>query len=354
MKENKKTILIVTRGLTAGGMERTSVNLASYFHSKNYHVVYFTLFKTPHFFKLDSEIEIVEPAINRESYNKFVYAFKLIPTLRRIIKSRKIDYVLGIGEYFNPFVLFATFGLSCKVFVSDRLSPDIKLGLVDKFKKISYPFADGAISQTQYAAKKLSENTKLKNIIVIPNPLKPINKVDVPLKKQIISVGRLNPEKGHRVLIEAFAKIENRDWNLILIGDGVERKNLEQQITSLNISNRVVLKGELTDFGKELSESQIFILPSLSEGFPNALIEAMSLPLACISSDCVAGPSDIIKDGFNGVLVKPNDVEALTSKIDALINDEVLRNKLKDNAYKIIEDLEFNAIAQRYLDFITK
>ncbi len=346
--------MIVTRGLTAGGMERTSVNLATYFLSRNYRVVYFTLFRTPHFFTLDSEIEIVEPAIDRERYNKFMYAFKLIPTIRKIIKARKIDYVLGIGEYFNPFVLLATFGLSCKVFVSDRLSPDIKLGLVDIFKKISYPFADGAISQTQYAAKKLKLNTKLKNVIVIPNPLKPITKVEVPIKKQIVSVGRLNREKGHRILIEAFAKIDNKDWILMLIGDGVERNNLEELVGILNINNRVIFAGELADFSKELSESQIFVLPSLSEGFPNALIEAMSVPLACISSDCIAGPSDIIRDGFNGVLVKPNNVDALTSKINALIDDEVLRNQLKDNAFRIIQDLEFNSIAQRYLDFITK
>lgn len=346
--------MIVTRGLTAGGMERTSVNLAGYFHSMNYRVVYFTLFKTPHFFKLDPAIEIVEPSINRESYNKFIYALKLIPTLRRIIKAKKIDYVLGIGEYFNPFTIFATFGLGCSVFVSDRLSPDIKLGLVDIFKKISYPFATGAISQTQYAATKLGANTYLKNIVVIPNPLKPIPKVAVPLKTQIVSVGRLNPEKGHRILIEAFSKIESKDWNLMIIGDGVERNNLQELVGNLNISDRVKFTGELVDFSKELAESQIFILPSLSEGFPNALIEAMSVPLACISSDCVAGPSDIIEDGVNGILVNPNDVEALTLKIDALINDEALRIKLTNNAYRIIENLEFGLIAKRYLDFITK
>ena len=345
--------MIVTRGLTAGGMEKTSVNLAEYFNSMKCKVIYFTLFKNPHFFKLDDKIEIIESSIDRENHNKYVYAFKLIPQIRKAIKDYNVDIVLGIGEYFNPFTIVSTFGLGCKVFVSDRLSPTIKLGIVDIFKKIAYPFANGAISQTQFAAKKLIESTRLKNIKVIPNPLKPVKRMDIAVKKQIITVGRLNPEKGHKILMESFAKIENKDWILTLVGDGIERNKLEELAIKLGISERVNFAGELVDFSRELSESQIFVLPSLSEGFPNALIEAMSVPLACISSDCVAGPSDIIEHGVNGILVKPNNIDELTLKIDELINNEELRIKLKNNAFQIIEDLEFNLIANRYLEFIT-
>ena len=345
--------MIITRGLTAGGMERTSVNVASYFHSKGYKVIYFTLFNFPHFFKLHEDIKIIEPKFDREKNNKFFYALKLIPSIRKVIKEQNVNYVLGIGEYFNPFTIFATFGLSCKVFVSDRLSPDIKLGLVDVLKKMTYPFADGAISQTNYAAKRLKENTKIKNITVIPNPLNPILRIEVPVKNQIVTVGRLNPEKGHKFLIEAFSKIENKDWKLMLIGDGVERNNLEKQVEELQLTDRVVFRGELRDFSLELSESQIFVLPSLSEGFPNALIEAMSVPLACISSDCVAGPSDIIENGLNGILVEPRNTNDLTKKLDMLISDFELRNKLKNNAFKIVDDLNFETIANKYFEFIT-
>ena len=353
VKKSVGTLMIITRGLTAGGMERTSVNVASYFHSKGYNVIYFTLFNFPHFFKLHDDIEIIEPKFDREKHNKFIYALKLIPSIRKVIREQNVNFVLGIGEYFNPFTIVATMGLRCKVFVSDRLSPDIKLGLVDVFKKLSYPFADGAISQTNYAAKRLKENTKIRNITVIPNPLNPIHKLQVPLKNQIVTVGRLNPEKGHKYLIEAFSQIENKDWKLMLIGDGVERIILEKQVEELQLTDRVVFRGELRDFSLELSESQIFVLPSLSEGFPNALIEAMSVPLACISSNCVAGPSDIIVNGENGILVEPKNIEQLKNQINVLIGDSELRNKLQNNAINIVKDLNFESIANKYFEFIT-
>lgn len=98
-------------------------------------------------------------------------------------------------------------------------------------------------------------------------------------------MGRLEKVKGHEYLIKAFAKIEDQDWELSIVGDGSERPYLENLTKVLNIDNKVIFHGHLRDFRKQLSEAKIFVLPSLSEGFPNALIEAMSLPLPCISTD---------------------------------------------------------------------
>ncbi len=156
------------------------------------------------------------------------------------------------------------------------------------------------------------------------------------------------------MLIRAFARISSNDWTLHVIGDGPELSNLEIESLNLGISQRVKFYGFKKDFSKVLGESDIFVLPSFYEGFPNALIEAMSVPVACVSSDCIAGPSDIIKEGINGLLVQPNNVEQLAFRLNRLIENPELRRRLATEAYKVRETYAFAKIAQQYLDFIFK
>ena len=171
-------------------------------------------------------------------------------------------------------------------------------------------------------------------------------------KNRIVTVGRLALVKGHRFLIEAFAKVNNTDWELSIIGDGEERKRLEELAFNLGVAERVLFYGQLTDFSQQLSESKIFVLPSLKEGFPNALLEAMSIPLACITSDFFKGKNEIIEHGVNGFIVTPGNAIELADAINILINNSDLRDKLAKNAYRVREDYSFKKIAQQYLDFI--
>jgi glycosyltransferase involved in cell wall biosynthesis len=250
-------------------------------------------------------------------------------------------------------VILSTRFLGVPLFVFERMGPEIKLDLVvGTAKKVLYKIATGVIVQTNIAARIVAERTGSKNITVIPNP---VNVIDTDIsvkKKQIVTVGRLSHEKGHIVLVKAFSRLVQKDWTLHIIGDGPERSDLEEEALSFGISERVFFYGHLIDFRNILGESEIFVLPSFYEGFPNALIEAMSVPLTCISSDCVAGPGDIIKDGVNGLLVQPGNVEELTLALDQLIKNPDLRKKLASEAYKIRETLAFDKIAKQYLDFI--
>jgi glycosyltransferase involved in cell wall biosynthesis len=90
----------------------------------------------------------------------------------------------------------------------------------------------------------------------------------------------------------------------------------------------------------------------LKEGFPNALLEAMSVPLPCITTDFFHGKNEIIENGINGLIVKPADVKELTDALELLIRDESLRDKLAKNAIKVREVYNFNNIANQYLNFI--
>lgn len=355
MTEKSEKILIVRKGHSGGGIERASSLMANYFASKGETVVLLSLYDNKYVFDIDHRIEHIN-LLYKESKNRVLRIYHTTIALRKEIKKTNPSVILSYGEYVNVPTLLATRCLNIPVIISDRLSPLVSLGKVyDFIKKTTYRYADGCIAQTETSKQILSGKTKMKNIIVIPNPVNIIEKVECEQKNQIVTVGRISPEKGQKYLIEAFSKLKEKDWNLMIVG-GYKKQQCFDDVKNLTIQlgveDRVTFCGRKSDFSKELSESKIFVLPSLSEGYPNALIEAMSVPMACISSDCVAGPRDAIQDGVNGLLVPVKDSDALCQAIEKLIDNEELRKEMAKNAYSIREKLAKEKVAQQYLDYV--
>jgi GalNAc-alpha-(1->4)-GalNAc-alpha-(1->3)-diNAcBac-PP-undecaprenol alpha-1,4-N-acetyl-D-galactosaminyltransferase len=350
-----KKLCFIGGGMKGGGQERSLTQMANYFAQKGYEVSIINLFKTEQFYKLDDEIKVYWPNIDRKKYHRLIYALLLIPFLRRIIRSISPDVILSYGEWYNPFVILFTRHLGYPVWVFDRMGPEVNLGTIVGYgRRILYKYATGVIVQTKMAAEILSKKINQKNIFIIPNPVNCINSDTRIKKKQIVSLGRLSKEKGHKILIRAFAKIKHEEWTLHFIGNGPELLFLKKESERCGISDRVIFHGHLKNFDQILGESEIFVLPSFYEGFPNALLEAMSVPLACISSNCVAGPSDIIQNGINGLLVETSNEAQFAEAMYKLIINVNLRKKLAKEAYKVREHFAFDKIANTYIDFISK
>jgi glycosyltransferase involved in cell wall biosynthesis len=346
-------ILVINNGLAGGGIERASISMANFFSKNGNNVTLLALYRSEHFFQLDSNIRFIEPEFNRNNTNKYLYLLKMLFYVRTKTNLIKPDVVLAYGEWTNPYVILALTGIGIPVYVSDRMSPIGKLPFLSKFlREKLYKRAKGIIAQTNFAKEIIYKQTGSKNIKVIPNPVNVINKINCEQKNRIVTVGRLSKEKGHNYLIEAFSFINDNEWELSIVGDGPERENLNKLAESLGIKHKVLFSGHLRDFSKELSEAKIFVLPSLKEGFPNSLIEAMSLPIACISSNCIAGPADIIENGINGILVEPASVEQLSKALDLLIQNESLRQKISNKAFEVRSKYGFQNIANEYLNFI--
>lgn len=347
---NRK-ICFIGGGLRGGGQERVLTTMANYFAKNGYKISVINLFKTEQFYPLENCIEIIWPKVQRCRYHRLVYAFFILIFLRRSLRRIKPDVILSYGEWFNPFIILSTRFMGIPVYVFDRMGPQIKLDwLIRTSRRILYRFSKGVIVQTSLAAKILTVKTGSKNIKIIPNPLNPIDVEPSDNRNQIVSLGRLSQEKGHIILVRAFNKVRAKEWTLHIIGDGPERHNLENEVWNLDLVDRVHFYGHLKDFRKILGESDIFVLPSLYEGFPNALIEAMSVPLPVISSDCVAGPREIIENGVNGLLVEPGSVEALGAGLNLLIENPDLRRNLATEAKKIRDILSIDKIAKQYLE----
>lgn len=327
--------------------------LANYLLKKDVAVWLILMFKDEVFYKLDPGVQIIEPAFRKRS--NLTYAFFLFPFLRRKIRKIAPDAVLSFGERYNSYVLLATRGLPVPVYISDRSSPHKNLSSFNLWmSKVLYKRAAGVVAQTTKAADLLSRRLKgaQDNIRVISNPLREIQRSDPLKKNQIVALGRLVREKRYDRLLEVVSFLNNKSWKLIIVGDGYMRSEVENWILEYGVQDRVILAGQQKEVDPYLAESKIYVLSSDIEGYPNALCEAMAHGLACISFDCVAGPSDIIEDGLNGILIEDGYTELFARELDQLIEDEDKRKQLGEEAEKIRARHHGDRIFEQYLEFI--
>jgi GalNAc-alpha-(1->4)-GalNAc-alpha-(1->3)-diNAcBac-PP-undecaprenol alpha-1,4-N-acetyl-D-galactosaminyltransferase len=155
--------------------------------------------------------------------------------------------------------------------------------------------------------------------------------------KLVISVGRLAHQKGVDILLRAFSILANDfpQWTLAIIGDGPEGANLAALAEYLHLQQSVSFLGLVRDPTKYMLTASLFVMSSRHEGFPNALLEAMSCGTPVISTNCPSGPSEIIRDGIDGILVPTDDVEALAKAMRSLMADPELRQRLGKAATSI-------------------
>lgn len=142
---------------------------------------------------------------------------------------------------------------------------------------------------------------------------------------RIVTAGRLNHEKGFHLLIDSVADLVGRypqiDFRLAILGEGSHRDLLQSQVDALNLTKHVLLTGFQQNAPAWYRTADVFVLPSLMEGMPNVLLEAMSCETPVVSSNCHSGPAEILNNGQLGELVAVNDAQALTDGIERVLND---------------------------------
>src|SRR5690625_4682939 len=351
-------VFLIIPTLNQGGAERVMAELANQFiQYDNVEIHLVLLAKAEIFYHIDSRIIVHQLGFeNKGSFQKKISELRTFRKLRALLRQHRPDSVLSFMDKYNVFTLLASAFTGTKVFVSERSNPHKKrTGQMQLLRKYIYPYANGIIAQTELAKAKLFSLTNHKNIKVIPNPVKEIKSFpEIKKENIIINVGRLVPEKGQKYLIDAFARIAPKEWKLVILGEGPLKEDLETQAITLNISNNVELPGAVKEVDWWLARASIFVFPSVSEGFPNALVEAMAAGLPCISFDCDSGPRDIIRNGENGILLEVRDVEALKFNIEKMMNDEALRRKMGKNAKNVKRKFSSKSISKEYFTFITK
>lgn len=170
-------------------------------------------------------------------------------------------------------------------------------------------------------------------------------------KKNIITfAGRLDYMKGIHVLLEAFKMLKQKEGDILLhiIGDGPDKKKLLLMAEKLGIKDFVVFYGEVHDISPLLRESAVFVLPSLSEGLSNVVLEAMACGLPVVATK-VGGNGDIIKDGVNGTLVEPEKPQQLSDALEKIIRTHGLAIRMGFEARATVEErFALDMIIERY------
>jgi glycosyltransferase involved in cell wall biosynthesis len=167
-------------------------------------------------------------------------------------------------------------------------------------------------------------------------------------KPKIVSLGRLFPVKGHDILIKAFAQLAARhpQWSLVIWGEGPERPVLEALIHSFGLSGRASIPGSTKQVAACLRQGDLFVLPSRTEGFPNALTEAMACGLPVIATNCGGAIEDIVRNDENGILVPPDDVDALATAMDRIMSNPQERARLAARAPEVAERFSLERVLE--------
>ncbi|MFC1852892.1 glycosyltransferase [candidate division CSSED10-310 bacterium] len=272
-----------------------------------------------------------------------------LPIFFRVQKLRQaIDYtgapvVLSFCGSANIMSILAGKPLGKKVIISERNDPcRQKLEFPwNAMRSIFYGQADVVTANSRGALPYLEKYVLPEKLLFVPNPLPqpPQYPVDGPGSvkgnpHRILIVARLHRQKGHKILLDAFAQCSPslKNWCLSIVGRGDLKEDLQQQAKELGIDQLVDWHGQVNNPFDYYRSADLFVLPSLHEGMPNALLEAMSCGLAVVISDASPGPLELIEHGQTGWVVPVNDATALARAMVRLAQDPALRSSLGEAA----------------------
>lgn len=340
-------IYFVINTLEGGGAERVISTLASNFHQRSYPVSIICLNKAESVYKLPEGLK-VHYLITRkynDGISRIYYALLLFFKLTVLIYKQKPRCVVSFMTSANFWTGIACILTNTPFIVSERTTPEHTIRIQNTLMKYCfsaiYRKAKAVVLPAKGIENCLKENKgfeDLKNYRIIKNPVSTLGSTSgkkVYNRKFILGVGRLSYEKGFDQLIDAYANSKPCEMDLLIAGEGLELEALNQQIDALQLKDHVKLIGAKENLQDYYSQAELFVLPSRTEGYPNALVEAMSMGCACIAMDCEFGPAEIINHNSNGLLVQDRNIKSLSDAINEVLKDPILKNKLATNARQI-------------------
>ncbi len=311
-----KILILVDSLKIGGGSDRVAAILGSALYDEGYEISYLTLMDgNPKYkFKGDyytlNETDIYSENNLKRLFNLLRYS----PKIKRICKDLNIDTIISVGDPANFQAVLSRWLFKNKVhlIITQHMGPEIHLDSKIKVQliKFFYPRADETVCVSKDMERILNESYGIQNTQTIYNMMDTEKNIklsieELPEKYKIlfngnyfnfINVGRLNRQKGQWFLIRSFRKVVNQHENvrLFILGEGTLKKELEDLINELNLNENVFLLGVQENVFPFLKNSDCFIFTSLWEGLPMTLIEALSMNLPIISTDCKTGPREIL------------------------------------------------------------
>lgn len=357
-------ILLFTHSMAGGGAERTIATLANHWADRGWDVTVATLApQGEDFYRLRPGVRRIALDLSGASGSPLAAArqnLRRIRALRCLLAQLRPQVALAMMSTPSVLLALASRGMPWLVPLgSERCyPPHAPLAWPwSAARKFLYGRLDAVVALTDECRRWIATHTAARTVPVIPNAVAwPLpctapwivpNEVVAPARRVLLAVGRLDPVKNLGGLLAVFARLSGRhpDWDLVILGDGPERAALEATSMALGLEGRVLMPGIAGNVAQWHERCDLFVLTSHSEGFPNALAEALCQGMPVVSVDCNTGPRDIIRHGIDGLLVAPDNPDALAGALDSLMGNTVLRQHLAAHAAEARERFSIERVA---------
>jgi glycosyltransferase involved in cell wall biosynthesis len=363
-KKPKSKIAVFLPHMHNGGAERVVLTLTNYWVALGFRVEIILLQKRGELLSLISKrIKIVDLKVGRVRY-------ALIPLIKILSREKPDIFWVNMWPLTAISILAKVFlPSSTKIFLTEHESLSLArrangrlLGAASRLTlALTYRFSDGVSGVSDGVVSDIAALARLNvrdvRTLYNPNHLNGVASAQLGLREKlwgkdqrfnILTVGRLAPEKNHSLLISAFSRIADKiNARLIILGDGILRKELEDYVQELELQDRIFFPGFHIDPAPWYQTADLFVLSSDYEGFGNVLVEALSYGLRIISTRCPSGPEEVLQNGQFGLLVPVRDEISLASGILEALKSIPNKEKLVARA----QEFAVERVSERYLDF---
>ncbi len=359
-----KHIVFFTLSMMRGGAEGVIARLANDYLRHKYRITILTCMNCPAEYPLDQAIELVylddEGAVYRNMGERFLKRRK---RLALVLDKLAPDLLISFLPEPNFLALSLKNKFTYPVIISVRNDPqkEYRNKVYYALMRYFYPKADGYVFQTKQAGAYFSFSKHITECMkIIPNPLGEdyLNLTKAATREQkLVHVGRMDRQKNQALLLKACRAVFGQypQYKLEIYGDGDLREELEAQIKEWELAENVQLCGKVTDLKRRIEKAAVFVLSSDYEGMPNALMEAMAAGIPTVATDCpCGGPSYLIENRTNGLLVPVGDEKALAEAILTLLGSSKEAEKMAENAIERMKEFYPGQIYDMWDAYIQK
>ena len=342
----------------AGGAERQIILLSNQMAQRGHEVTLCVLSEYKSKYKIDDNVNVVDlTGVEKGRFS----ILRRLRAFRHLVLKLCPDVVVNYNLQSAYFCLTIPKKRRGKVVYSERGDPydDEYSGVLGKLRDFTVPRMDGLVFQSEGARDFFPEKVKKKSVVIHNSVNIPQEKYPIPdlREKRIVSVGRLHPQKNHRLLIDGFAKISKDfpDYALEIYGDGDLYDDLQRQVNDLGLKGRVTFYASRKDVHDCIYNASLFVLTSDYEGMPNALMEAMALGLPCVATDCrPGGARTLIENGVNGFIVPVRDATSLADKMSYMLSHRNEAERMAIEGRKIQATHSDKEIFEKWDEFISQ